>query len=161
MIQIDVKFLLLSSSLIKQANLFQINMRSAVFEGEKEGQDAKETSSIQEIKITSFLPFEYSNSRMTRGSDSIISNVNKLIRVFNYQTCFRMKNLIVRNNLWYIIKSNDDRMSVENEEIMRCKKQRLLAMIKFLVKDLVIPYILEIDDPQDVWNKLKTLEEKP
>jgi hypothetical protein len=38
-------------------------------------------------------------------------------------------------------------MSVENEEIMRCKKQRLLAMIKFLVKDLVIPYILEIDDP--------------
>jgi hypothetical protein len=46
MIQIDVKFLLLSSSLIKQANLFQINMRSAVFEGEKEGQDAKETSSI-------------------------------------------------------------------------------------------------------------------
>ncbi len=84
---------------------------------------------------------------MTRGSDSIISNVNKLIRVFNYQTCFRMKNLIVRNNLWYIIKSNDDRMSVENEEIMRCKKQRLLAMIKFLVKDLVIPYILEIDDP--------------
>jgi hypothetical protein len=58
-----------------------------------------------------------------------------------------MKNLIVRNDLWYIIKSNDDRMSVENEEILSCKKQILLAMINLLVKDEVIPYILEIDDP--------------
>ncbi len=58
-----------------------------------------------------------------------------------------MKNLIVRNDLWYIIKFHDDRMVVENEEILSCKKQILLAMINLLVKDEVIIYILEIDDP--------------
>ncbi len=49
-----------------------------MFEEKKEGQDAEETSSIQETKKTSFVPLEYSKSRMTRGSDSVISNVNKL-----------------------------------------------------------------------------------
>ncbi len=49
-----------------------------MFEEERDGQDAEETSSIQEIKRTSFIPLEYSNTRMTRGSDSVISNVNKL-----------------------------------------------------------------------------------
>jgi hypothetical protein len=53
-----------------------------------------------------------------------------------------MKNLIIRNKLWYIIKFNDDRVSIENEEIMSYKKQRLFAMINLLVKDEVIPYIL-------------------
>jgi hypothetical protein len=38
-------------------------------------------------------------------------------------------------------------MVVENEEILSCKKQILLAMINLLVKDEVIIYILEIDDP--------------
>jgi hypothetical protein len=46
---------------------------------------------------------------------------------------------------------------VENEEILSCKMQRLLAMINILLKDEVIPYILEIDDLKDVWNKLEKL----
>jgi hypothetical protein len=79
---------------------------------------------------------------MIRGSDAVISDVNKLARISNYQTWkFWMKNLIIQNNLWYIIKSNDDRVSIENEEILSCKKQRLLAMINLLVKDEIIPYI--------------------
>ncbi len=48
-------------------------------------------------------------------------------------------------------------MLVENEEILSCKMQRLLAMINILLKDEVIPYILEIDDLKDVWNKLEKL----
>ncbi len=52
-----------------------------------------------------------------------------------------MKNLIVQDDLWYITKSNDDRLSIENEETLSHKKQRLLAMINLLVKDEVILYI--------------------
>jgi hypothetical protein len=48
-------------------------------------------------------------------------------------------------------------MLVENEEILSCKKQILLATINLLVRDEVIPYISKIDDPQDVWNKLESL----
>lgn len=133
-------------------------MRSIVFEKEKEGQDIKETSSIQETKRTSFIPLEYSNSRMTRGSDAIISDVNELVGISNFQTWrFQMKNLIIRDDLWYIITSNDDQVLVENEEILRCKKQRSFAMINLSMKDEVILYISKFDDPQDVWNKLESL----
>ncbi len=68
-----------------------------------------------------------------------------------------MKNLIIWDDLWYIITFNDDQVLVENEEILSCKMQRLLAMINILLKDEVIPYILEIDDLKDVWNKLEKL----
>jgi hypothetical protein len=79
---------------------------------------------------------------MTGRSDTLISYVNKLVGVSNYQTWrFQMKNLIVQDDLWYITKSNDDRLSIENEETLSHKKQRLLAMINLLVKDEVILYI--------------------
>ncbi len=68
-----------------------------------------------------------------------------------------MKNLIIRDNLWYIIKFNDVQVPIENEEILSCKKQRLFAMINLLMKDEVILYISKIRDPQDVWNKLESL----
>ncbi len=65
-----------------------------------------------------------------------------------------LKKLIVQDYLLYIIVNT---IPLNNLELTNRKKQRLLAMINLLVKDNIIPYIVDIDDPCEIWNKLEGL----
>jgi len=63
-----------------------------------------------------------------------------------------LKKLIIQDDLLYIIINT---IPPNNSELTNHKKQRLLAMINLLVKDNIIPYIVDIDDPCEIWNKLE------
>jgi hypothetical protein len=65
-----------------------------------------------------------------------------------------LKKLIVQDDLLYIIVNT---IPPNNSELTHHKKQRLLAMINLLVKDNIIPYIVDIDDHCEIWNKLEGL----
>jgi hypothetical protein len=62
-----------------------------------------------------------------------------------------LKKLIVQDDLYIIVNT----IPPNNLKLTNHKKQRLLAMINLLVKDNIIPYIIDIDDPCEIWNKLK------
>jgi hypothetical protein len=63
-----------------------------------------------------------------------------------------LKKLIVQDDLLYIIVNT---IPSNNSKLTNHKKHRLLAMINLLVKDNIIPYIVDIDDPCEIWNKLE------
>jgi hypothetical protein len=64
-----------------------------------------------------------------------------------------LKKLIVQDDLLYIIVNT----ILNNSRLTNHKKHRLLAMINLLVKYNIIPYIVDIDDPCEIWNKLEGL----
>ncbi len=65
-----------------------------------------------------------------------------------------MKNLIVQDDLLYIIVNT---IPPNNSKLTNHNKQKLLAMINLLVKANIIPFIVDIDDPCEIWNKLERL----
>jgi hypothetical protein len=46
---------------------------------------------------------------------------------------------------------------LRGEKLIVRRKQHLLTMINLSVKDEIIPYIFEMDDPKEVWGKLEFL----
>jgi len=84
---------------------------------------------------------------MSRASAIFLIEVNKLVGLVNYQTLrFPFKNLIVKDNHWYIIKSDIDRVPLHNEKLVGRRKQCLHVMINLLIKDEI--YFLHLKDEQ-------------
>jgi hypothetical protein len=60
---------------------------------------------------------------MSSASAIFLIEVNKLVGLTNYQTWrFPFKNLIVKDNHWYIIKDDIDRVPLHNEKLVDRRK---------------------------------------
>jgi hypothetical protein len=70
-----------------------------------------------------------------------------MVGLVNYQTLrFPFKNLIVKDNHWYIIKDDIGRVPLHNEKLVDRRKQCLLVMINLLIKYEI--YFLHLKDEQ-------------
>jgi hypothetical protein len=93
--------------------------------------------------------------------DGAVTEVAKLEGAHNYSVwSFKVKNLLERENLWDLV-SNSTLAIVGDDETAALERERLkkkaLSIINLAVRDCVVPYILDIEDPTVCWERLKNL----
>ena len=92
-----------------------------------------------------------------------MSEVSKLSELGNYSIWkFRMRSLLQEEDLWHLVNPDEEHNAVivdDNVGVVARLRSCAMALINLLVKDVIIPHIAELIEPEEVWKTLKNLFE--